>query len=234
MSVWVQKPLQEETLLLYRRRKMALKGALTPLHQPRRVMSVWVKQRPSQEEILLLDSKTQTQIPCPAGGIRHTVQEDRKDGEGLCLRTQVFSRWTPEEAKIHEKLRSTLKSKFPQLVEGVPNQGDPRLLQDIYTDLYVTKGGGGGVSYEHEVRQIEVASWRGEAKDTPIKCSDIFKPIPKSQDDRRGVLHLLIKGEAAEDGPISSINPLSGQHKPIRTVLTKGVAGIAEVYSGLG
>ncbi|XP_041920294.1 uncharacterized protein LOC121684362 isoform X3 [Alosa sapidissima] len=110
-------------------------------------------------------------------------------------------RWTPEEAKIHEKLRSTLKSKFPQLVEGVPNQGDPRLLQDIYTDLYVTKGGGGGVSYEHEVRQIEVASWRGEAKDTPIKCSDIFKPI---------------------------------QHKPIRTVLTKGVAGIAEVYSGLG
>ncbi|KAG5269810.1 hypothetical protein AALO_G00206410 [Alosa alosa] len=58
-------------------------------------------------------------------------------------------RWTPEEAEIHEKLRSTLKSKFQQLVEGVPNQGDPRLLQEIYTDLYVTKGGG-GVNDEHE------------------------------------------------------------------------------------
>ncbi|XP_076137895.1 uncharacterized protein LOC143121421 [Alosa pseudoharengus] len=141
-------------------------------------------------------------------------------------------RWTPEEAEIHEKLRSTLKSKFQQLVEGVPNQGDPRLLQEIYTDLYVTEGGGGGgVNDEHEVRQIEEVSWRSVAQDTPIKCSDIFKPIPKSQDNRRGVLHLHIRGEAAQDGPISSINPLSGQHKPIRTVLTKGVAGIGKTVS---
>ncbi|XP_062408281.1 NACHT, LRR and PYD domains-containing protein 12-like [Sardina pilchardus] len=148
-------------------------------------------------------------------------------------------RWTPEEAEIHEKLKSTLKSKFEQLVEGVPNQGDPRLLQEIYTDLYVTEGGrgevndehevecymsdyfdddfdgGGEVNDEHEVRQIERASWRRVAQDRPIKCSDIFKP----------------RGEAAQDGPVSSINPLSVKHKPIRTVLTKGVAGIGKTVS---
>ncbi|XP_041919914.1 protein NLRC3-like [Alosa sapidissima] len=109
------------------------------------------------------------------------------------------NRWTQEEAEIHEKLRSTLKSKFQQLVEGVPNQGDPRLLQEIYTDLYVTEGGRRRrVSYEHEVRQIERASWREPAEGKPIKC--IFKP-------------------------------LSGQHKPLRTVLTKGVAGNGKTVS---
>ncbi|XP_063049958.1 protein NLRC3-like, partial [Engraulis encrasicolus] len=31
---------------------------------------------------------------------------------------------------------------------------------------------------EHEVRQIDRASWRGRGQDRPIKCSDIFKPLP--------------------------------------------------------
>ncbi|XP_062409248.1 NACHT, LRR and PYD domains-containing protein 3-like isoform X4 [Sardina pilchardus] len=126
-------------------------------------------------------------------------------------------RWTPEEAEIHEKLRSTLKSKFEQLVEGVPNQGDPRLLQEIYTDLYVTEGGGGGVNYEHEVRQIERASWRRVAQDRPIKCSDIFKRL--LEEERR-----FLEEERKKE-------PLHKQHRPIRTVLTKGVAGIGKTVS---
>ncbi|XP_041918877.1 NACHT, LRR and PYD domains-containing protein 12-like [Alosa sapidissima] len=133
-------------------------------------------------------------------------------------------RWTPEEAEIHEKLRSTLKSKFQQLVEGVPNQGDPRLLQEIYTDLYVTEGGGGGgVSYEHEVRQIERASWRREAQDRPIKCSDIFNRF--LEEERRRKEHFL-----EEERRISE--PFHRQHKHLRTtVLTKGVAGIGKTVS---
>ncbi|XP_048121110.1 NACHT, LRR and PYD domains-containing protein 12-like isoform X2 [Alosa alosa] len=132
-------------------------------------------------------------------------------------------RWTPEEAEIHEKLRSTLKSKFQQLVEGVPNQGDPRLLQEIYTDLYVTEGGGGGgVSYEHEVRQIERASWRREAQDRPIKCSDIFNRL--LEEERRRKEHFL-----EEERRISE--PFHRQHKHLRTVLTKGVAGIGKTVS---
>ncbi|XP_076153843.1 NACHT, LRR and PYD domains-containing protein 1 homolog [Alosa pseudoharengus] len=109
-------------------------------------------------------------------------------------------RWTPEQAKVHDKFRSTLKSKFQHLVEGVPNQGEVRLLHEIYTELYITKGERGWVNYEHEVKQIERASIRESARGRPIKCSDIFKP-------------------------------LSGQHKPIRTVLTWGVAGIGKTVS---
>ncbi|XP_062409246.1 NACHT, LRR and PYD domains-containing protein 12-like isoform X2 [Sardina pilchardus] len=153
----------------------------------------------------------------------HSSTPSRKSDE--CLgQGETFTRgdysagqWTPEEAEIHEKLRSTLKSKFEQLVEGVPNQGDPRLLQEIYTDLYVTEGGGGGVNYEHEVRQIERASWRRVAQDRPIKCSDIFKRL--LEEERR-----FLEEERKKE-------PLHKQHRPIRTVLTKGVAGIGKTVS---
>ncbi|XP_041960006.1 NACHT, LRR and PYD domains-containing protein 3-like isoform X4 [Alosa sapidissima] len=96
--------------------------------------------------------------------------------------------------------KSHLQNKFQCLIEGIAQQGDPRLLHEIYTDLYITEGGRGAVSYEHEVRQIERASWREAARGKPIKCSDIFKP-------------------------------LSDKDKPLRTVLTKGVAGIGKTVS---
>ncbi|XP_076123359.1 protein NLRC3-like [Alosa pseudoharengus] len=96
--------------------------------------------------------------------------------------------------------KSHLQKKFQCLIEGIAQQGDTRLLHEIYTDLYITEGGRGAVNDEHEVRQIERASWREAARGRPIKCSDIFKP-------------------------------LSGQDKPIRTVVTKGVAGIGKTVS---
>ncbi|XP_042561934.1 NLR family CARD domain-containing protein 3-like [Clupea harengus] len=102
-----------------------------------------------------------------------------------------------EMQQIH---KSHLQKKFQCLTEGITKQGDARLLHEIYTALYITEGGRGEVNDEHEVRQIERASWREAARGRPIKCSDIFKP-------------------------------LSGQYKPIRRVLTKGVAGIGKTVS---
>ncbi|XP_062387194.1 protein NLRC3-like [Sardina pilchardus] len=101
---------------------------------------------------------------------------------------------TGQYQQIH---KSHLLKTFQCLIEGIPQQGDTRLLHEIYTDLYITEGGRGEVNDEHEVTQIER---REAAQDRPIKCSDIFKP-------------------------------LSQQVKPIRTVLTKGVAGIGKTVS---
>ncbi|KAL2096315.1 hypothetical protein ACEWY4_008463 [Coilia grayii] len=79
-----------------------------------------------------------------------------------------------EMQQVH---RSHLLKKFQCLMEGITHQGNPTLLRKIYTDLYITEGGRGGVNEEHEVRQIERASWREAACDRPIKCNDIFKPL---------------------------------------------------------
>nr|XP_055044642.1 NACHT, LRR and PYD domains-containing protein 12-like isoform X3 [Misgurnus anguillicaudatus] len=99
-----------------------------------------------------------------------------------------------------QKLKSSLKSRSECVFEGIAKQGNPALLNKIYTELYITEGGSGEVNNEHEVRQIETASRRPETQETPIKCNDIFKA-------------------------------LTGQNKPIRTVLTKGVAGIGKTVS---
>ncbi|XP_041938965.1 NACHT, LRR and PYD domains-containing protein 3-like isoform X5 [Alosa sapidissima] len=138
-------------------------------------------------------------------------------------RDSVEHRWTPEEAEVHEKFRSTLKSTFQHLVEGIPNQGESRLLQEIYTYLYITEGGG-GVNDEHEVRQIERASWREAARGRPIECSNIFKPLLDDEQSDES-------DDTSDECDEASDKSDHRQHKPIRTVLTKGVAGIGKTVS---
>ncbi|XP_055053347.2 NACHT, LRR and PYD domains-containing protein 3 [Misgurnus anguillicaudatus] len=93
-----------------------------------------------------------------------------------------------------------LLRKYQFLHEGTSKQGIPTLLNEIYTELYITESESGEISNEHEVRQIETQSRRTTTEETPIKCNDIFKPLPE-------------------------------QHKHIRSVLTKGVAGIGKTVS---
>ncbi|XP_071028986.1 NLR family CARD domain-containing protein 3-like, partial [Oncorhynchus clarkii lewisi] len=100
----------------------------------------------------------------------------------------------------HRELKSNLKKKFQCVFEGIAKQGNPTLLNKIYTELYITEGGTGEVNNEHELRQIETTTRKQARPETAIKCNDIFKP-------------------------------LTGQDKRIRTVLTKGVAGIGKTVS---
>ncbi|XP_033846548.1 NLR family CARD domain-containing protein 3-like [Periophthalmus magnuspinnatus] len=94
------------------------------------------------------------------------------------------------------KLKSNLQQKFECVFEGITKAGNPTLLNQIYTELYITEGGSSEVNQEHEVRHMETAS-RKDPAETTIKCEDMFK------------------------GPAHT-------HGPIRTVLTKGVAGIGK------
>ncbi|XP_052459088.1 NACHT, LRR and PYD domains-containing protein 1a isoform X8 [Carassius gibelio] len=101
---------------------------------------------------------------------------------------------------IQKMLKSKLRKKNQCLYEKTAIQGNPTLLNEIYTELYITESESGEISSEHEVRQIETQSRRTATEDTAIKCNDIFRPLP-------------------------------GQDKAIRTVLTKGVAGIGKTVS---
>nr|XP_043873904.1 NLR family CARD domain-containing protein 3-like [Solea senegalensis] len=73
------------------------------------------------------------------------------------------------------ELKSNLKKKFQCLFEGVAKAGNPTLLNEIFTELYITEGGTGEVNEEHEVRQIEKASWKPDRPETTIRQEDIFK-----------------------------------------------------------
>ncbi len=85
------------------------------------------------------------------------------------------------------------------MFEGIAKQGDSTLLNNIYTDLYITHGCSEHINIEHEVRQIEVTSRRADSQEIPVECTNLF--------------------EAPE------------QDTEIRTVLTKGVAGIGKSVS---
>uniref|UniRef100_A0A673A851 NACHT domain-containing protein n=1 Tax=Sphaeramia orbicularis TaxID=375764 RepID=A0A673A851_9TELE len=94
-----------------------------------------------------------------------------------------------------------MKQKFVRVFEGITKEGLPKtLLNQIYTELYITEGGATEVSQDHEVRQIETASRNPHRPPTTITCKNIFKTPP----DR---------------------------DQPIRTVLTKGVAGVGKTVS---
>ncbi|XP_032426057.1 NLR family CARD domain-containing protein 3-like [Xiphophorus hellerii] len=100
-------------------------------------------------------------------------------------------------AVCQHQLKSGLKKKFQSVFEGIAKAGSPTLLNQIYTELYITEGGTGEVNDEHEVRQIETASRKTHRPETTIRQEDIFKVQPR-------------------------------RDQPIRTVMTKGVAGIGK------
>nr|XP_043871348.1 NLR family CARD domain-containing protein 3-like [Solea senegalensis] len=110
-------------------------------------------------------------------------EEQRSSREAFLKITEDFLRRMKQE-KLADKIRapacrrelkSNLKKKFQCLFEGVAKAGNPTLLNEIFTELYITEGGTGEVNEEHEVRQIERASWKPDRPETSIRQEDIFK-----------------------------------------------------------
>uniref|UniRef100_A0A3Q4AV56 NACHT domain-containing protein n=1 Tax=Mola mola TaxID=94237 RepID=A0A3Q4AV56_MOLML len=69
-----------------------------------------------------------------------------------------------------------MKQKYQCVFEGIATAGNRTLLNQIFTELYITEGGTAEVNHEHEVRQIETASRRPDRAETTIRREDIFKP----------------------------------------------------------
>ncbi|XP_067265360.1 NLR family CARD domain-containing protein 3-like [Chanodichthys erythropterus] len=90
--------------------------------------------------------------------------------------------------------RSNLRRKFQCLNDGTAAQGNTTLLNEIYTELYITESGSGEINNEHEVRQIETQSRRAATEDTPIKCNDIFRHLHGQDKPIRTVLTKGVTG----------------------------------------
>ncbi|XP_078791008.1 NLR family CARD domain-containing protein 3-like isoform X1 [Oryzias latipes] len=136
-------------------------------------------------------------------------EEQRSSRESLMKITVNFLRRMNQEeladalqsrspaAVCQHEVQSGLKKKFQCLFEGMAKAGNPNLLNEIYTELFITEGGRGELNEEHEIRQIEAASRKADRAETRIRQEELFQ-LP------------------------------AGRQEPIRTVMTKGVAGIGK------
>ncbi|XP_077952474.1 uncharacterized protein LOC120813207 isoform X2 [Gasterosteus aculeatus] len=157
----------------------------------------WINFKDDQSQGRFIDFKDdQSQgrsIDFKDGRRSYDPEEDQESSEQLadCLQSRLHA------AVCQRELKSNLKKKFQCVFEGIAKAGNPTLLNEIYTELYITEGGTAEVNQEHEVRQIETASRRPARPETTIRQEDLLKAS-------------------------------AGGEEPIRTVMTKGVAGIGK------
>ncbi|KAL0153514.1 hypothetical protein M9458_051128, partial [Cirrhinus mrigala] len=119
----------------------------------------------------------------------------------------VLQKHTPETEDLHrvkDQHKTSMKIKYERLFEGNKLQENQSLLNRIYTQLYIIEGESQGVNEEHEVLQMEKTARTKHSQDTPIYCNDIFKASPE---------------------------PGCEEKDQIKTVLTKGIAGIGKTVS---
>ncbi|XP_075893757.1 NLR family CARD domain-containing protein 3-like [Nelusetta ayraudi] len=102
---------------------------------------------------------------------------------------------------LQKQHKISLERRCEHVTEGTNEAGSGILLNNIYTDLYITEGVGEEVKSQHEVRQLETKKTRKSLHDRPIRCSQIFEASPEQQGLR------------------------------VRVVLTNGVAGVGKTFS---
>ncbi|KAL0169687.1 hypothetical protein M9458_034283, partial [Cirrhinus mrigala] len=116
---------------------------------------------------------------------------------------QTFIRQHDTETlqRVKDQHKTNMMNNCKSLFEGNKIEENQTLLNRIYTQLYIIEGESKRVNEEHEVLQMEK---KPGTQDTPIYCNDIFKAS-----------HQL----GCED------------KDKIKTVLTKGIAGIGKTVS---
>ncbi|XP_058260354.1 NLR family CARD domain-containing protein 3-like [Hemibagrus wyckioides] len=186
------------------------------------------KERSDSSAVSCLSMKSKESMDLPwnfktadSSPLDSVLQEEQKRRKKNIM---TFTGHAPESADVPElqkKFKLNLKKKFQCLNGEMINLGTQILLNEIYTELYITEGDSGDVNNEHEVRQIEATSRRTTRREeTPIKCNDIFKPLSEQDKPIRTV---LTKTSSEQDKPIRTVltKTSSKLDKIIRTVLTK-------------
>ncbi len=117
---------------------------------------------------------------------------------------QIHTLETEDLQRVKDQHKTSMKNKYERLFERIKLKENQTLLNRIYTQLYIIEGESEGVNEEHEVLQMEKTARTQHSQDTLIYCNDIFK---------------------------ASSEPGSEEKDQIKTVLTKGIAGIGKTVS---
>ncbi|KAI2665811.1 NLR family CARD domain-containing protein 3 [Labeo rohita] len=137
--------------------------------------------------------------PWPQIESMFSLQDDKKNSFIMrcrpCAPKQIDSPAPPHDyTEISLRLKDKLKLDYDRILVGNSETGHREYLNDIYTDLYVVENETGGRVNDHEVIQIESNHMRLTAKETPIKCNDMFKVQCDTGRQNRKVLTVGIAG----------------------------------------
>ncbi|XP_072547033.1 uncharacterized protein [Salminus brasiliensis] len=200
--------------------------------EPPALSSVFIKSDRSIGEPPALSNvfiKSDRSIGEPPALSSVSIKSDRSIGEPPALSSgvppdpeQSYTEAAPLQQDSHQSVddvlhrvlkthKSSMKKKYESLFEGIKTEENKTLLNRIYTQLYIIEGESEGVNEEHEVLQMEKTP-RRHREDTPINCSDIFKPL--------------------QDNKARRLKRIKKKKRPgLRSVLTKGIAGIGKTVS---
>ncbi|XP_030209024.1 NLR family CARD domain-containing protein 3-like [Gadus morhua] len=93
-----------------------------------------------------------------------------------------------------QKIKSHLREKFRCVIEGIAKAGQRTDLNDFFTELFITERDSGEVNQEHEVRLIETSSRKPANEEIPIRCEEIFKPLPGQDQPIRTIMTIGVAG----------------------------------------
>ncbi|XP_073801239.1 uncharacterized protein isoform X2 [Danio rerio] len=166
--------------------------------------------RAASPEFSCVSMKSNNSIHLPPymsdGSAVNSESLKRKRAASPSISCVSMKRWMSYSG-VKEQHKTIMKIKYESLFEGVKLQQNQTLLNSIYTQLYIIEGESEGVNEEHEVLQMEKRY--KTLQDTPINCNDIFNPSAEAGDEEK----------------------IREEKEQIKTVLTKGIAGIGKTVS---
>ncbi|XP_059391958.1 NLR family CARD domain-containing protein 3-like [Carassius carassius] len=145
-----------------------------------------------------------TRPPSLSDGTEASAPESVEKDNRFASHNQTHIREERPEAvlqRVKDQHKTSIKNKYAHLFEGNKLEGNETLLARVFTQLYIIDGEREGVNEEHEVLQMEKTP---RTQPNPISCNDIFKPLPE---------------------------PGCEEKEKIKTVFTKGIAGIGKTVS---
>ncbi|KAI4871732.1 hypothetical protein NFI96_025456, partial [Prochilodus magdalenae] len=183
------------------------------------------------------NDRSSTDLSCVRGaslkdhssfGVCDLIQADP-----ICLKESMMQDdCQPVDDVLHrvvQRHKTSMKNRYESLFEGFKTDQNKTLLNRIYTQLYIIEGESEGVNEEHEVSQIEKKPWNQHWQDTPINCLDIFKPVQCTVEEMEedNIRPLITEDDRHEERTEDN----SPQVQKLRSVMTKGIAGIGKTVS---
>ncbi|XP_048119982.1 NACHT, LRR and PYD domains-containing protein 3-like [Alosa alosa] len=154
--------------------------------------------RPHSPPFTVTSLKSDRSKGFPVNFSADDTSQEKNEATGCFIKgvpdIQHQSEVTDKMASFQKFHKDCMSRKFKTLSEGPSPHTNPLLLNEIYTELYITEVEREEVNKQHEIRQIEKASRTAAIEDTPISCNDIFKPLPGQHKTIKTVLTVGVAG----------------------------------------